>query len=486
MWYFLAIVFALLLCWWAWDRQQGEAELQAVLLKWDQQGPWRWDDWLAARPHPADEDNGALVMNRMSQLKPKNLESELSQYLFTADPEYHPQRLYHSEQLRELKDRVTPCKEMLALFPEYAGKKTVVWPIAGKPSPFSYPFDGIDRSREVLNVLLDQFIVDVHDGKNQAACQQILNGLLLTRNMDHHLTWLGHLVQISFLGRTISSIQTWLALSEPEDGLLVLLQKELAHYDDTSRWKKSLLTEAGGMDQSIRELREGKVDVNRLWGGGGNGISWWEDQWIRIKEYFLSRGLLTARQHAECLELMLACYLQADQPWSVQLKAWKVVDERLKKELTAVNRRMSHLMLPALVKVMEAEVQMIAGLRAARIVLAAERFRKVEKRWPASQVELVGRYLDAVLLDPFDDQPMRMKRVEDGLIIYSVDKNLVDDQGVVLRTEAAYSPLDVGIKLWDVKHRRQPARPLPKEYLERRDELKRQSDESQSGNIPHP
>ena len=88
-------------------------------------------------------------------------------------------------------------------------------------------------------------------------------------------------------------------------------------------------------------------------------------------------------------------------------------------------------------------------------------------------MELVGRFLDAVQLDPYDDQPLRFKRTDDGLIIYSIGRNEIDNEGAVLPIMEPYQqPLDVGIRLWDVDKRRQPALPLPKEYLEKLEELK--------------
>src|SRR5579871_6545061 len=100
LWLVLLALVASIVGWWFWNQQQGEAELAAVMAQWDQEGTWRWKDWLASRPHPSDEDNGALIIDQMAQLKRNNPETELSIFLLE-EQEYYPQHLLHADQLSE-------------------------------------------------------------------------------------------------------------------------------------------------------------------------------------------------------------------------------------------------------------------------------------------------------------------------------------------------------------------------------------------------
>lgn len=72
-----------------------------------------------------------------------------------------------------------------------------------------------------------------------------------------------------------------------------------------------------------------------------------------------------------------------------------------------------------------------AGLLAADAGLAATRFRKDHGHYPQGFDDLVPEYLAQVPMDPFDGNPMRMKSVDSGLIIYSVGNNLKDDGGML-------------------------------------------------------
>ena len=62
-----------------------------------------------------------------------------------------------------------------------------------------------------------------------------------------------------------------------------------------------------------------------------------------------------------------------------------------------------------------------AWLRCTVASLAAERFRLRYQRWPQSLEELVeAKLLATVPLDPCDGATLRLRRIPDGVMIYSV------------------------------------------------------------------
>jgi hypothetical protein len=52
---------------------------------------------------------------------------------------------------------------------------------------------------------------------------------------------------------------------------------------------------------------------------------------------------------------------------------------------------------------------------------------------PDQLSELVQDYLPAVPIDPFDGQPIRYRRTDDGFLLYSVGADRTDDGGVMKR-----------------------------------------------------
>jgi hypothetical protein len=100
----------------------------------------------------------------------------------------------------------------------------------------------------------------------------------------------------------------------------------------------------------------------------------------------------------------------------------------------------------------------LAELRCATVALAAERFLQAEHRRPERPEDLVPRYLTAVPVDPFDGQPLRWRRLPDGLVIYSVGPDHKDDGGNLDRKNLDQPGTDVGFRLCD-----RPAAPPAKD-----------------------
>ena len=89
----------------------------------------------------------------------------------------------------------------------------------------------------------------------------------------------------------------------------------------------------------------------------------------------------------------------------------------------------------------------IAEIQAARVALAAERHRGDTGRLPSDLAELVPRYLSWIPIDPFDGAPLKLALKDDGLIIYSVGQDGVDDGGSVEWQGRERRPRDVGFRM---------------------------------------
>lgn len=471
------VVLTLLLAavgWWYWTKAQEEQRLQSVYALWDQQGRWRWNDWLADRPVVPDAENGDILIDQMAKLIPGNLETDLGMLLMNGDNVYSPNHVLHDEQTLELRGRLKKCEAVFKLFPDYLKCKHSVSRIPLNVSPFSILLPNIQSSRSLINRLDEQVELELSEGKTAQAQQTILTGLQLTHSLDEQSMMIGRLVQIAILNLECSHVQRWLALSEPDDQLLVALQAALARFDEQKSWGKTIMIEAGAFDQTVIDMRNNKSNFASLVAFGGSANSWWEKAWESMLSMIQSQRLSSPAQHAECLEIWLKVYLQTGERWSVQRKGWEEIVASIKESKAKTYLpSLKHYLFPAIEKIGGAEMKLAAQLRTTQVALAAERYRLVHQRWPPSQQELLKGFLPSIQLDPFDDQPIRIKPVEDGLVIYSIGKDNVDDGGDVVGARERSSVNDVGIKLWNVNKRRLPALPLSKEYLEKKAEEQR-------------
>ena len=76
------------------------------------------------------------------------------------------------------------------------------------------------------------------------------------------------------------------------------------------------------------------------------------------------------------------------------------------------------------------EVKTVALVRACRCALAIERWRYAHgDQAPDSLAMLVPDYFPAIPRDPFDDQPLRYKKLAQGYVVYSIGPDFIDDGG---------------------------------------------------------
>jgi hypothetical protein len=101
------------------------------------------------------------------------------------------------------------------------------------------------------------------------------------------------------------------------------------------------------------------------------------------------------------------------------------------------------------------QVEYQAALRCALAGLAAERYRQEQGAWPVSLEAMAQQdYLRKVPLDPYDSQPLRFRRLPDGVVIYSVGVDGVDHGGIVNRANRTNGlRTEEGFQLWDPESR---------------------------------
>ncbi len=104
-------------------------------------------------------------------------------------------------------------------------------------------------------------------------------------------------------------------------------------------------------------------------------------------------------------------------------------------------------LLPRLDGILAADAENIAGLRVIQTVLAIERYRLGhELNPPAKLRDLCPDFVAAVPQDPFDGRPLRYRLLADRYVVYSVGKDLQDNQGENRKEwQGPNSPFDIGV-----------------------------------------
>jgi hypothetical protein len=144
----------------------------------------------------------------------------------------------------------------------------------------------------------------------------------------------------------------------------------------------------------------------------------------------------------------------------------EAIETRMKNLSPNWQYTMTRLLIPAVVKIVEAHVRRQASIRTALVAIASERFRLAKGRWPADLKELTPEYLKEIPDDPYTGNALKYTKLADGISVYSVGKDLKDDDGDIIRTKideprlwdlnaaqgsngTYYMPKDIGFRLWN-------------------------------------
>jgi hypothetical protein len=84
-----------------------------------------------------------------------------------------------------------------------------------------------------------------------------------------------------------------------------------------------------------------------------------------------------------------------------------------------------------------------------------ERYRLANGRWPEALEQLLPQFLPELPVDPYDRKPLRFKRLDDGVLIYSLGPDGKDDGGKIDRQKYTFPGSDMGFRLWNSARRRQ-------------------------------
>jgi hypothetical protein len=163
------------------------------------------------------------------------------------------------------------------------------------------------------------------------------------------------------------------------------------------------------------------IDWLRL--GGGHLPTLVENALI-YRVFLLTDDLTAYRQVMRELQRLAARpYYESHQGWEEYALSWRTDRRGL----------MTRLITPATQHFATMAPEGDALHHLARLALAMTACRAKKGKYPDQLQELVPEFLSAIPLDPFDGQPLRTKRDEKGILLYSVGPNLKDDGGALPR-----------------------------------------------------
>jgi hypothetical protein len=434
-------------------RSEGERERAAALAELDEQFPegWRFEAVFGRRPTVAPERNAALAIPALGKAIPQRWLNEIPEGLFSTPAPVRPDPANLAllrEKLAEVRDPLEKCRRFAT-----EGEGRVV--IEYQTNFLQTSVVDAQRTRKLVYLLALDALVRSEDGDTAGAMQSCRAALKVASWLKDEPCAIVQLIRVADTWMAGRAVERALAQGEPPAAELAWFQK---YCEADDRLPVFRFTIQGEMALALRccdDVAAGKLTFAEL--AMDRTPSRWEQmrEWPLRRWYTAAITAHTARSFARVLAV-------SKMPTEQQFQAMQTLVGELRAlpaDSSSLPALMSRLLIPSYERLHEAFLRHHAGQRCLAAALAAERFRRDQGRWPGSLAELAPQYMKQVPTDPFDGHPLRLKRTDDGLVIYSVSQDGTDDGGKIDPAKPHVEGYDLGYRLYDKDKRRQP--PLP-------------------------
>jgi hypothetical protein len=423
--------------WWGvavWMGRLTSGELEALAAA-DRLDPgWRFDELEAQRDNPPPAENGALRVLAVAKRLPADQPlTELGNLLGAQPPEARLSQPQTAALRQALADLGPALSEARRLIDYPRGRYPVQW----APNPAATALTCQD-ARRVASWLSYDAMLRAEDGDHAGA---LTNGRAIfqtSRTVGDEPSGISQLVRIALRAVGVQALERLLAQGEPPADGLAELQRWLEAEEPVPLELIVARAERASFEKGSAELF-GNVSLPARLGMD------------------LMPTVSPARTRSTGLRILNALVETAKRPEAERPANWvtaavdAVTDDDGRELPTLVK-----MVVPSVEKTLSACVRSHAQMRCALVAVAAERFRRDMGLWPESADALVkAGLLKAVPADPYDRQPLRLKRQPDGLTIYAVGPDKADDGGTLNRKDPTAKGSDLGLRLWDTGARRQ-------------------------------
>ena len=429
-----------------WKRNQRDArqKLEAVTARLDAEDPgWRFEAIVAEHNAkvPPPEANTTLRAIEIVDRFPKRfdrLQQTPDTLLGKTREGLLPNEMPNAEEWKELETHYKAHERGMA--------ELRAWN-AGTPrgrlkieftggNPMMILLEGTQKLRSAAFMLQWDSMRFAYRGEADRALASAAAGMHLTRSVDFEPFLISVLIRIAMVGVSINSVEQALAwCTDATDPALAGMQELIGLERSTSSIRTAIrggraftvhileLIDRGEIKWDDRNLDSGDLDIINSRHPMPNNIAFVHE---RFAEY-LAMHELPPDQKANAIR---------------QYKTPPKERENL----------LAQHFMPAMHKVMFAEIRHRAKCLCAEAGIACERYRLKHGRWPTSLDDLAAFGIPKVPVDPFDGQPLRYRVEDDGVTIYSVGENGIDDGGDIHRRGEMTG--DTGFRLWNAAKRK--------------------------------
>jgi hypothetical protein len=447
---------------------QADHHYRAAALEADRLDPgWRLDDIMAQREKVPSAINSALRVRKIAEQLPRGWPA-IKEFDLSFHEAESPAVRLKPERLAQIREALEPAADVISqarLLADYprgqleGTRPRIEWleQVGGLNAFIDANFPYSDELSRVVFVLWFDAKLQIEAGNLDPAINDVQAMICAARSVGDYPGLSAQMTRAGAIWRAIPCLETALAQGQAEARSLAALQSLL---EDESRHPNRMLALRGEraiVDDLLEQIHAEKLGFGAIPGfteypfvirAFTNQIN------LRENQANLLRFHTRAAEAGRLPETKQVSFMKAlNGEWTDEARQWGFMEQ---------NRRLTERVLlgriigtPTWLGISDAMIRTtVAGL-------AAERFRLDNGRWPESLDQLVPKYLADVPNDPFIPGPLKLRKLPDGIFIYSVGYDGRDDGGKIDTKMRMRDGADLGIRLWQVAHRRQPAETKP-------------------------
>jgi hypothetical protein len=430
-------------------------QLRAAVAEVEATDPrWRLGRIEADRADVPDAENAAAVVDRIRAwlARPGNADwqgreellKSLSPNVRLTDGQYRAL----IDELEEVESAIGPA---MALARHARGRYRIHYALEGYSTPL---FHANDIHTAHFRVLKPLVLVLTHEGDTAGAIQACLATLNLGRSLGDEPFFMSQLVRSIYHQEAVRRLERVLGQGEVPDAVLSELQQAFAAEVAHDPWRLNLRAQRAMAFQTLEAVRTGLLKPSTLRREHRGSVMSWGRKLPPITTVERTRDWLGDRFTPDVRPAQAWLLRHYTRLIETATLAWP--ERRAAAEAIEADRAGA----PELARfdfgdpVEFAKLAQLAQARGrcAVAAVAAERYRRRHGAWPAALAPESWP-------DPFDGRPLRYRRLADGIVIYSVGPDGADDGGRLSDDSSPPAGTDVGVRLWDVPHRRRPAEP---------------------------
>ena len=396
----------------------------------------------AARPKIPDEQNGALVIERIAEDLDEIYKSrdEVDEWVFhfgTRDEGHDFLSGVAVERIEPSRKFLADNQDVMNALAELRDRPAGRIDLPETDDYIEYMLPGLSSTRTAARLFAVRFSLELVDGNSEAAAEDLRLYTHATATFNYQPSLIAVLVQDALDGLLVEQIEAFFSVFHSFTNELNLLHQIVSKRLESPAIHWALLGERA----FLVALFDDYTNLGTNIGGSLNPS-------FASKLPFMPE-LLARENQIRAVELVTKL-IDAGDDGIAQLS----VTRQMANELASLSifYRLTQETNTSVLRSIEFYYRIQGQLRSALTAIAAERFRLDHGRFPETLDELVPEYLDEVPIDPFDGKPIKMKETDLGIVIYTIGDDEVDNDGQVEFGENR-RPLDFGIRLLRPEHR---------------------------------